>query len=110
MIIQASAVLMARIAVLKTGTDEGPDVLRWLDRMLIRLCAKVEIESIIQRPDVIVFDSLATTARTIPAVSVCHRTLSFIRSSCSTCAVRSSSRCSQLLSSSNGPDLAILGV
>ncbi len=32
---------MARIGVLKTSTDEGPDVLRWLDRMLIRLCAKV---------------------------------------------------------------------
>lgn len=39
--LQASAVLMSRIGVLKTATDEGPDVLRWLDRMLIRLCAKV---------------------------------------------------------------------
>ncbi|KCV72632.1 hypothetical protein H696_00217 [Fonticula alba] len=36
----AAAVLMARIAVLKSETDDGPDVLRWLDRMLIRLCQR----------------------------------------------------------------------
>ena len=34
---EASAVLMARIAVFRAETDDGPDVLRWLDRMLIRL-------------------------------------------------------------------------
>lgn len=34
---EAAAVLMARIAVFKADIDEGPDVLRWLDRMLIRL-------------------------------------------------------------------------
>lgn len=37
---EASAVLMARIAVYRAETDDGPDVLRWLDRMLIRLCQK----------------------------------------------------------------------
>lgn len=37
---EASAVLMARICVFKADVDEGPDVLRWLDRMLIRLCQK----------------------------------------------------------------------
>ncbi|ORY03608.1 putative SEC23 [Basidiobolus meristosporus CBS 931.73] len=37
---EASAVLMARIAAFKSETDDGPDVLRWLDRMLIRLCQK----------------------------------------------------------------------
>ena len=32
---------MARIAVNRNETDnDGPDVLRWLDRMLIRLCQK----------------------------------------------------------------------
>lgn len=31
---------MSRIAVFRAETDEGPDVLRWLDRMLIRLCQK----------------------------------------------------------------------
>ncbi|ESN95356.1 hypothetical protein HELRODRAFT_185982 [Helobdella robusta] len=36
----AAAVLMARIAAFRAETDEGPDVLRWLDRMLIRLCQK----------------------------------------------------------------------
>ena len=34
---EASAVLMARVAMFRAETDDGPDVLRWLDRMLIRL-------------------------------------------------------------------------
>ncbi|CAG8496860.1 7983_t:CDS:2, partial [Cetraspora pellucida] len=37
---EAAAVLMARIAIFKAEIDDGPDVLRWLDRMLIRLCQK----------------------------------------------------------------------
>lgn len=34
---EASAVLMSRVAMFRAETDDGPDVLRWLDRMLIRL-------------------------------------------------------------------------
>jgi protein transport protein SEC23 len=37
---EASAVLMARLAVFRAESDEGADVLRWVDRMLIRLCQK----------------------------------------------------------------------
>ncbi|KNC86352.1 hypothetical protein SARC_01511 [Sphaeroforma arctica JP610] len=37
---EAAAVLMTRIAVYRSVNDEGADVLRWLDRMLIRLCQK----------------------------------------------------------------------
>ncbi|KAI9478958.1 GTPase-activating protein S23 [Coemansia sp. RSA 989] len=37
---EAAAVLMARIAVFKAENEEVGDVLRWLDRMLIRLCQK----------------------------------------------------------------------
>lgn len=37
---EASAVVMARMAVARSENDDGPDVLRWLDRMLIRLCQK----------------------------------------------------------------------
>ena len=37
---EAAAVLAARMAVHQTGTDEVADVLRWVDRSLIRLCAK----------------------------------------------------------------------
>lgn len=37
---ESAAVLMARIAVFKAEIDDSPDVLRWLDRMLIRLCQK----------------------------------------------------------------------
>lgn len=34
---EAAALLMARLAVYRAETEEGPDVLRWLDRQLIRL-------------------------------------------------------------------------
>lgn len=34
---EAAAVVMARVAVFRAEMDDGPDVLRWLDRMLIRL-------------------------------------------------------------------------
>ncbi|KAH8096262.1 hypothetical protein JL720_3623 [Aureococcus anophagefferens] len=37
---EAAAVLMARVAVHRTETEEVPDILRWVDRSLIRLCAK----------------------------------------------------------------------
>ncbi|CAD6500762.1 BgTH12-06469 [Blumeria graminis f. sp. triticale] len=37
---EAAAVLMSRIAVFKAEIDDGPDVLRWVDRMLIRLCSR----------------------------------------------------------------------
>ncbi|XP_037804576.1 protein transport protein Sec23A-like isoform X1 [Penaeus monodon] len=38
---EAAAVLMARLAVNRSETDQdGTDVLRWVDRMLIRLCQK----------------------------------------------------------------------
>ena len=38
---EAAAVLMSRIAIFRAETDDGPDVLRWLDRMLIRLVNSV---------------------------------------------------------------------
>jgi len=37
---EAAAVLTARMAVSQTETDEVADVLRWVDRSLIRLCSK----------------------------------------------------------------------
>ncbi|CAA21224.1 COPII cargo receptor subunit Sec23a [Schizosaccharomyces pombe] len=37
---EAAAVAMARIAAFKAEVDDGPDVLRWTDRMLIKLCQK----------------------------------------------------------------------
>lgn len=37
---EAAAVLMSRVAVFKAEVDDGPDVLRWVDRMLIRLCSR----------------------------------------------------------------------
>ncbi|KFY87807.1 hypothetical protein V500_06746 [Pseudogymnoascus sp. VKM F-4518 (FW-2643)] len=37
---ETAAVLMSRIAVFKAEVDDGPDVLRWVDRMLIRLCSR----------------------------------------------------------------------
>ncbi|CAK1550439.1 unnamed protein product [Leptosia nina] len=37
---EAAAVVMARLVVYRADHEDGPDVLRWLDRMLIRLCQK----------------------------------------------------------------------
>ncbi|XP_046658486.1 protein transport protein Sec23A isoform X2 [Homalodisca vitripennis] len=37
---EAGAVLMARMVVNRGETDDGPDVMRWADRTLIRLCQK----------------------------------------------------------------------
>ncbi|KAF4618445.1 hypothetical protein D9613_009986 [Agrocybe pediades] len=37
---EAASVLMSRIAIFKIGVEGSPDVLRWVDRMLIRLCQK----------------------------------------------------------------------
>ncbi|SCU91189.1 LAMI_0E05050g1_1 [Lachancea mirantina] len=37
---EAAAVLMARIAVYKAESDDGADVIRWIDRTLIKLCQK----------------------------------------------------------------------
>lgn len=44
---EAAAVLMSRMVVYRAESDEGPDVLRWVDRMLIRL---VIISSSISSP------------------------------------------------------------
>lgn len=38
---EAAAVLMARMVVYRAETDDGPDVLRWVDRQLIRLVSKI---------------------------------------------------------------------
>lgn len=37
---EAAAVLMSKIAVYKAEDDDSADVLRWTDRMLIKLCSK----------------------------------------------------------------------
>eukprot|EP00186_Timspurckia_oligopyrenoides_P002983 CAMPEP_0182448514 /NCGR_PEP_ID=MMETSP1172-20130603/27708_1 /TAXON_ID=708627 /ORGANISM="Timspurckia oligopyrenoides, Strain CCMP3278" /LENGTH=729 /DNA_ID=CAMNT_0024645409 /DNA_START=304 /DNA_END=2493 /DNA_ORIENTATION=- len=37
---EAAAVLLARMAVYRTENEESGDVMRWIDRMLIRLCAR----------------------------------------------------------------------
>lgn len=37
---EAAAVLMARVTLFKSEQDDGADVLRWIDRILIRLCQK----------------------------------------------------------------------
>ncbi|KAJ3261784.1 GTPase-activating protein S23 [Boothiomyces macroporosus] len=37
---EAAAVLMTRIGVFKSEVDDGPDVMRWMDRMLIRVCQR----------------------------------------------------------------------
>ncbi|KNE99614.1 protein transporter SEC23 [Puccinia striiformis f. sp. tritici PST-78] len=53
---EAAAVLMARIAVFKAEIDDSPDVLRWLDRMLIRLYSE---------PSPVLLDSVSIQDNTI---------------------------------------------
>lgn len=38
---------MSRLAVFRAESDDGPDVLRWVDRMLIRLVS-VSFDKIVQ--------------------------------------------------------------
>ncbi len=71
---------MARIAVFKAEIDDGPDVLRWLDRMLIRL---VRVMEIISDGDSV--KRWLITEKTIPIHSVCPRTLYCILNLCFTC-------------------------
>ncbi len=40
---ECASVAMARIAVYRSDTEEGSDVLRWLDKMLIRLVLKINL-------------------------------------------------------------------
>lgn len=42
---EAAAVLMARMVVYRAETDDGPDVLRWVDRQLIRLVSEISKEN-----------------------------------------------------------------
>lgn len=44
---EAAAVLMARLGVYRAETEEGPDVLRWLDRQLIRLVSMIDLQTCI---------------------------------------------------------------
>lgn len=37
---ETAAVIMSRMVVNRAESDDGPDVMRWADRMLIRLCQK----------------------------------------------------------------------
>ena len=37
---EASAVILARLAVYKSDTEFQPDLMRWLDQQLIRICSK----------------------------------------------------------------------
>jgi protein transport protein SEC23 len=43
---ECASVAMARIAVYRSDTEEGSDVLRWLDKMLIRLVRNIYFISI----------------------------------------------------------------
>lgn len=45
---EAAAVLMARLGVFRAESEEGPDVLRWLDRQLIRLVSDTPTQQRLQ--------------------------------------------------------------
>jgi len=88
---EASAVLMARIGVFKADIEEGPDVLRWLDRMLIKLVREIAV-TFLFLIRMCSAKSLPSTARTIPHPSSSPPTFPSTPSLCSTCGDHSSSR------------------
>jgi hypothetical protein len=121
---EAAAVLMARMAVYKAEIDDGPDVLRWVDRMLVRLVSKVyrELETVhcilntavdvnVDVDVVHSVRSLVNMQRMIQTASVWQRTSACIRSSCITCGVHRSSKSSiiaQMKHPSTGEDIPVL--
>lgn len=44
---EAAAVLMSRLAVFRSESDDGSDVLRWVDRMLIRLVSNTKFLTVL---------------------------------------------------------------
>ncbi len=85
---EAAAVLMARLAAFRADSDEGPDVLRWLDRMLIRLVTDLLSIKLRRFTNLFMFCSvrnLAFIRKTIPIVSSLERTFRCIPSLCFIC-------------------------
>ncbi len=100
---ECAAVLMGRMAVWRAETqDDGPDVLRWVDRMLIRLVSETyapmphEIVSCNNTGVSVLFSvkSLESIIRTTQTVSGCRTISPCTRSLCFICEGRSSCRSS----------------
>lgn len=75
---------MARLAAFRADSDEGPDVLRWLDRMLIRLVRDL-VSFLLELLTNLLYCSVRNSAcipKTIPTVSSSERTFLYIHSSC----------------------------
>lgn len=63
---------MARVAIFRAETDDGPDVLRWLDRMLIRLVSTFSyIQKQIQYKSVLILWSENVFLLTTMIVKLC---------------------------------------
>ena len=93
---EASAVLMGRVVMYRAETDDGPDALRWLDRMLIRLVRnKFRYDILYPHTDFSMSDiyififisfisvkSLVTTIKMTPTVSASPTSSLFIHNLC----------------------------
>ena len=92
---EAAAVLMSRIAVFKAEVDDGPDVLRWVDRMLIRLCSRFA-EYRKDDPSSFRYIYLVNVVDQVLIFAGSRRILHYTPSSCSTSAARSSCKSSTI--------------
>lgn len=78
---------MARMVVYRAETDEGPDILRWVDRQLIRL-VKIDkmnyyfIQIIIEIYSNFSVKSLANILRMIRIVFDWHKIFHYFHNSC----------------------------
>ena len=95
---ETATVIMARLAAFRADTDDSSDVLRWLDRMLIRLVSFLHF-NLEMRQNLTFFQlgsvrSSASIPKTTQQVSGLATISRFIRSLCSICAGRRSSKCS----------------
>ena len=90
---ECAAVLMARMAVWRAETqDDGPSVLRWVDRMLIRLVSLffAKIVKLLNLISLFSVKNSASMEKTIPTVSDYRITLRYTLNSCSICVVLNS--------------------
>lgn len=80
---EAAATLMSRIAVFKAEIDDGPDVLRWVDRMLIRLCSRFAEYRKDDPSSFRYFSPELTSSIKLITLPGLKRTSPYIRNSCS---------------------------
>lgn len=74
---EAAAVLMARMVVYRAESDEGPDLLRWVDRMLIRLVS-IEATDFITKYCIVLYFLSYLTSEICYKLLICDKNWQFM--------------------------------